>query len=100
MSFGLEDGQFAILNNLLIQPLKKANYSLWVFGSRARGDHHPYSDIDILYSSNHEKRNPTLIGDIEERLQDSNLTIKVDLVQLEDLAASYKESVFKDRIPL
>lgn len=37
--FGLSDSDFSILKQILINPLKNEGCDVWIFGSRARGDH-------------------------------------------------------------
>lgn len=99
MKFGLSESHFNILNEKLIIPLKKNGAKIWVFGSRARGDHKPFSDIDILFSI--EGQSSLTDGQlflIKEDLIESNLPIKVDLVNEKDLAKSYRDNVMKDRV--
>lgn len=97
MKFGLSDDQFKILENILIQPLKAQNAKLFVFGSRARGNHHPFSDIDILIEQDPlHPISANLIFNIQSELEDSNLAIKVDLVLKQNLAPSYRESILRD----
>jgi predicted nucleotidyltransferase len=96
-TFGLSPEQYEILKTHLIDKLKEKGYSLWVFGSRARGDHHPYSDIDILYKSPSTAQDSTFLGEIQEQLENSNLTIKVDLVSTDNLVDSYQPSVERDK---
>ncbi|MCB0411986.1 MAG: nucleotidyltransferase domain-containing protein [Bdellovibrionales bacterium] len=98
--FGLSSEDYALFENLLIQPMKNKGYRIWVFGSRARGKHHKYSDIDVLYESKFHSQDARFIGDLEESLENSNLPIKVDLVNVEDLATSYEQSVFVPRIEI
>ncbi len=100
MTFGLSDDQYEILDSLLISPLKNKGYSIWVFGSRARGDHHRFSDIDLLYAAPDNGEDSLLVSKILEDLTNSNLTIKVDLVNNESLAESYRENVLRDRVLL
>lgn len=96
---GLNSKDYEILNTILIMPLKSRGCRLWVFGSRARGDYKEYSDIDLLYEAKADL--PLgLIYDIKTQLEDSNLSIKVDLVDVKDLAESYKHSVFQDRLEI
>lgn len=61
MKFGLSEQQFEILNDILIQLLKKKNAKVYIFGSRARGKHHPFLDVDILF----EESSEGLISDAE-----------------------------------
>lgn len=92
--FGLEERHRKILDELLIAPLKKAGYSLWVFGSRARGDHQKFSDLDVLVGG---KPSQSLISQVRESLEESSLPIKVDLVLENELAESYRANVLRDR---
>ena len=71
--------------------------SVWVFGSRARGDHKKFSDLDILVSGEVEMKIwACLIGMFEE----SSLPIKVDLVLDSEFAESYRGNFEKEKIIL
>lgn len=94
MKYGLEDRQWELLETLVIQPLKKAGAQVWIFGSRATGRNHKFSDIDILYSGEIPS---SLISRILEDAEESTLPIKLDLVAAGNLAESYKESVLRER---
>ncbi len=96
MKFGLTQTQFEILDRTAIQPLKKAGGQVWIFGSRARGDHKTFSDIDLLFSFP-EKAPAGLLGLISEALEESRLPFKVDLVNESELADSYREGVLDER---
>lgn len=99
MKFGLTPEQYKLLENLVIQPLQKNQAKVFIFGSRARGKHHPFSDIDILYQEN--QKHPIQareISDIKENIENSNFTIKLDLINEKDLAVSYRKSVTEDLI--
>jgi uncharacterized protein len=98
MKFGLRHQEYEMLLHLAIGPLKKCGARVWLFGSRARGDHRPSSDIDLLYES------PTniarTISEINEALEESRLPFKVDIVKMDELAQSYRENVLQDRVEL
>lgn len=105
MKFGLSDKHWKILNELVLQPLKKDQVRIWIFGSRARGDHQKYSDIDLLYefpSDSYDNQNLYLkkISKIKEDIEESTFPIKVDLVDIHELASSYKDSIFSEKIEL
>ncbi|MBE9540577.1 MAG: nucleotidyltransferase domain-containing protein [Proteobacteria bacterium] len=34
-----------------MNPLKNQGANVWIFGSRARGDHQEYSDLDLMVSA-------------------------------------------------
>jgi predicted nucleotidyltransferase len=99
MNWGLDKNQFEILKKILIEPMILKGARLYVFGSRARGTNHPFSDIDILYSETHgNKISSHFLSEIKEDLENSALTIKVDLVQDTDLAKSYLPFVEKEKV--
>jgi uncharacterized protein len=98
MKFGLDPKEFEILDQLLLQPLRNHGAKIWVFGSRARGDHKKYSDLDVLYQAGNLPSG--LMYDIKTNLEESKLPIKVDIVNDSELAKSYRESVEKDRVEL
>ncbi|NCN41994.1 nucleotidyltransferase domain-containing protein [bacterium] len=97
--FGLREENWEVLRLLAIDPLKKADAKVWVFGSRARGDSQKFSDLDLLYEFR-ESAPIALIGTIEESLENSNLPIKVDLVNRRDLAESYRDQIEKEKVEL
>ncbi len=53
---------------------------VFLFGSRARGDHLPFSDIDIAVDS--ERDISRELVRLREIIEDSNLPYKVDIVEL------------------
>lgn len=99
MKFGLEDRHWIFLNESLIQPLKDHGSKIWIFGSRAQGTHRSFSDVDILYSIDHELP-AYFVGGALERIENSNFPFKVDLVLERDLADSYRAGVFATRIEI
>ncbi len=95
--FGLTEEQFEIVNSLVIDPLKKVNCKVWVFGSRANNKFQKFSDLDILFESSHEL-DMSFLFKIKSNVEDSNLPIKVDIVNIKELAESYREQILKTRI--
>jgi predicted nucleotidyltransferase len=97
--FGLTPKDYEILRDVVLLPLKRLA-DVYLFGSRARGTQHPYSDIDLLYELHGPETTATqrTISDIKEAAEESNLTVKVDLVNAKDLAESYRENVMRERI--
>ncbi len=97
--FGLSDSNWKTIQHLLITPLKNNGAQLWVFGSRARGDHKKYSDLDILVEwPKPDTESLKIIQKIKEDLEESNVPITVDLVNRKDLAQSYVAGVLKERV--
>jgi predicted nucleotidyltransferase len=95
---GLSEDHFKLLNTILLQPLRELGLELWVFGSRARGTQSQFSDVDILFSmttpSPETRRRAFQAPD---QLKESRFPFRVDLVDLEDLATSYRDQVLSER---
>lgn len=84
---------------LILNALKKYNpIAVGVFGSYARGENNPSSDLDILVEFDKSPDLLELIG-IEQYLSEQ-LGIKVDLITKRSLHPSLKEYVEKDLIAL
>lgn len=99
MKFGLKTDELKLLEELLINPLKDKRCRVWIFGSRARGDHRPFSDIDVLYEiPKGQTISLSELSEIKENLEQSNLAYKVDIINTEDLAESYAPGVLRDRV--
>ena len=98
MTLRLSKAELEFLGANVVQPLAEAGYRVWCFGSRARGEGAPYADVDLLVEGKGRPRQ--LLGEIRERLIESNFPYKVDLVLEADLAESYREGVLAERVPL
>ena len=62
-----------------------------IFGSRAKGTHSTYSDVDLLIEC--EALPPGTLSKIAESLEESSLPYKFDLVDAAKLATEYEHSV-------
>lgn len=103
MKFGLSQKKYDFINENLILPLKKAGGRVYIFGSRSRGDHQEFSDIDIsigLDDKNSKKKIKFLISNIRDLFEESNFPYKVDIVLEDDLTESYRGQIVKDRVEL
>lgn len=45
MKFGLSQSEYKLIQLLVIEPLARYQAQVWIFGSRARGDFKPFSDL-------------------------------------------------------
>ena len=95
MKFGLTKEQFQYIQETVIDPLKSNGATVWIFGSRARGDNKKYSDLDIMVESREDIS--TIVGKIQETLESENFPYKVDMVQNKYFAESYRESFEMDK---
>jgi predicted nucleotidyltransferase len=66
----LSDDEWAIVRDILQTYIK--DHSVWVFGSRARHTHHPYSDLDIAVIGDHALTFATM-GELRQAFKESAL---------------------------
>ncbi|MGZ3782410.1 MAG: nucleotidyltransferase family protein [Pseudobdellovibrionaceae bacterium] len=98
MSFDLSAENEIIIKKILIDFLStRKKFSVFVFGSRATGKNKKYSDIDLWIESEPEllQNEITNLMDIFEQ---SDLTIKVDIVTEETCLLVYKERILKEKV--
>jgi len=96
MKFGLTEEQLQYIQDIVIDPLKGQGVLILVFGSRARGDHQEFSDLDLMVES--EQDISAKVGDIQEALENGNFPYKVDIVLSKDFAESYQDNFEKDKV--
>ena len=87
----------------ILQPILAAllppDTAVFVFGSRATGTARRYSDLDLALS-NAAQVNRETIARLHEALSNSDLTIKVDLVDLATLDPAFRRIVEAEMIAL
>ena len=98
MRFGLTQEQYQYIQETVVIPLKKQGATVWVFGSRGRGDHGKFSDLDLMVDSAMDISSS--IGRIAEVLENGNFPYKVDMVQSREFAESYRKSFERDKVEL
>lgn len=95
MKFGLTSDQYNKIVQTIVQPLVKNGAKVYCYGSRARGDFKQFSDLDLMVESTSKEQ--LNLGELIERIQNSNFPYKVDLVHISDFSENYKDSYLKDR---
>lgn len=99
--YGLSDSEFTFLDTNLISPLKKQGAQVYLFGSRATGKQHPYSDIDIFFKSEKSSQSLSiLVNQIVIFFEDSHFPYKIDLVNFTQLAECYKDRILSEALKL
>jgi len=78
---------------------KNENAKIFIFGSRARGDNYPASDIDvgILFEPAAEDAR-FKISLVREKFENSNIPQKVDVVNLNDVSEEFRNEIFKEAV--
>lgn len=89
--------QLADIKEKTVPILKKHNaIEAYVFGSTARGENRPDSDVDILVRFNHMDSLFKFVG-VKLDLEDV-LGKKVDLVEMGALRSEFREGVNQDKV--
>ncbi|MGQ0652614.1 MAG: nucleotidyltransferase domain-containing protein [Betaproteobacteria bacterium] len=93
-AFGIPAGQYRRLLRLLQRcpSLRR----VWIYGSRARGDHRPGSDVDLALDA--PDLTDTELARLATGLEELNILFRVDLVHLQrDLDEVLRERIERDR---
>jgi uncharacterized protein len=94
----LQQADLAILLAVLRANLS-AGTDVFVFGSRATGAARRYSDVDLALRADRPLDGETL-DRLREALSESDLTIKVDLVDLRGVDPSFQEIIEGEMVAL
>jgi predicted nucleotidyltransferase len=74
-----------------------SDMEVWAFGSRARNTAKPYSDLDLALISTGPLSLQRL-ADITSAFEDSDLTIRVDIVDWATCSPSFRDIITKDKV--
>lgn len=77
-----------------------SNTTVWVFGSRANKAPKKYSDLDLLIDTNGQPLSSSMLMDLADDFDESDLPYKVDLVDWNSISDSFRECIQNDRILL
>jgi len=92
-SIQIEESDYKILMDIL----KRYPYKFYIYGSRAKGNARRYSDIDIFCK---EKMKEGDLTNLEMDLDESDLTIKIDVLDADHCSLEFREAIKKDLIEI
>lgn len=78
--------------NIIRTYLKENSVDIILFGSRAEGNASNVSDFDIALRSKTEI-NDSILNNIKEKLENSNIPYKIDLVDYNKVTDALRESI-------
>jgi len=84
--------QLAILQDIL-----KNHPECYVYGSRVKGTHKEYSDLDLCFIREGEV-DVQEIADLREKFEESNLPFTVDIVDYQKLSPGFREIIDRDKV--
>lgn len=80
------------VRTIVLDALKGSGAAVWLFGSWARGDTARHSDIDVAVDG--RGRLPLgVLAAIRDRLEESSVPYRVDLVDLADVSETFRQRV-------
>ncbi|MFH1352679.1 MAG: nucleotidyltransferase domain-containing protein [bacterium] len=86
-------------DRILREFIKNESAKIFIFGSRAREDNFPASDIDIgILPESNDRDIRFKISLLREKFENSNIPQKVDVVNLNEVSEDFKKEVFKDAV--
>lgn len=97
--FGFSEKDFLLLDKIVLSKLKLHGAKVFLFGSRAKKQFHPFSDVDLVYSCTNPI-NPVVLSEIKEEIEESLFPYAVEIVWEQDLIQSYKDDILQTRIEI
>lgn len=94
-NFGLEEKHLLFLKSTLKKYISDDNAKLYIFGSRAKGSHKEFSDIDIAIDT-HKKIPDDILLKIILEFEESTLPYEVDIVDLNSVSDNFKSLITSD----
>ena len=77
----------------LMSILSKYPYKFYIFGSRSRGTHRKYSDLDLCYKGNMNRLEKAYL---EMDFEDSDLPFRVEVSSWEKFSNDFKKGIKHD----
>jgi type I restriction enzyme S subunit len=95
IDIGIDD--WRIVHRLLQRHVP--GHAVWAFGSRARGQARPFSDLDLALLGP-EPLSPETSATLADELSESDLPWKVDLVDLARTSDAFRRIIDRDKVIL
>ena len=70
--------------------------TIWVYGSRAKGRARRYSDLDLMLDDRGKTISGSVLGNLDEDFDESDLPIIVELRDMAEIDAAFLARVRKD----
>ena len=96
-SISLSERELAIVAEILKRHVPQCR--VWAFGSRARGQAKPYSDLDLAIMA-HEPLSLAQIAALREAFSESDLPWKVDLVDWSTAGEPLRQIIERDKVAI
>jgi len=85
------------VRRIVLGVLGKQPVSVYLFGSWARGDATPQSDIDLAIEA-HSPLQPGLLALLRERLEESRVPYRVEVVELSGVDPQFRRRILAEGV--
>jgi predicted nucleotidyltransferase len=92
----LTEDQMDYIVSTVVEPLDHLGAKVYCFGSRARGEAAPFSDLDLMVVSGESL--DSMLSEIRETLAEGNFPFLVDIVEERNFAGAYRENYLAERV--
>jgi len=93
----MSEDNLTLAQHIIVDKLKRYAVKIYLFGSHARGNARPTSDIDVGILPQ-ETLPIGLLSEIREALFESTLPVTVDVVDLSQTDEQFKQKVLSEAI--
>lgn len=77
--------------------LSRYPYSFLAFGSRVKGTHKEYSDLDLCYQA---EIPDSVIAELLDEFEQSDLPFKIDIVAWKRCSSEFQQIITEDLVPI
>lgn len=85
----------AVLRRVIGAPLTAGSVQCWLFGSHARSQAQPHSDIDIALAGEVSRQT---LAQLREEIEESQVRCRVDVVDLQSASPAIRQAVAKEGV--
>ena len=85
------------VRRILREVLGEGTVTVYLFGSWARGGVTPISDIDVAIEA-HTPLPPGTLARLRERLEESHVPYRVEVVDLDDVAQAFRRRILEESV--
>jgi predicted nucleotidyltransferase len=93
----MENRYLEQLKGTVLNMMRGQSTRVFLFGSRARQDHRPTSDVDIGVLSS-DPSTPSRIALLRERIEEMNIPYKVEVVNFTEVSLDFREQALRDAV--
>ncbi|MEA3507881.1 MAG: nucleotidyltransferase domain-containing protein [Synergistota bacterium] len=97
-TLGVDCWALSEAKKIALDSVKDLPVKVFLFGSRARGNNRPFSDIDIALEHENGALSPALLALLRERFEESLIPFMVDLVDLGVASEVFNNAVKEEAI--